>query len=217
MGRSWRRPRPMRAFAFHHVNAFEDGDGLVIDMIAYPDAAIIDQLYLARLRAGTPLTATGKLTRFRVTFGDAPVTRRTLAPMPLELPRINYEVLRRQALSLCLGHGHPSYRRLPRFHRQDRCRDRRGRNVVRAGLLSRRAGVRPRAVRRPPRMTACSCRSCSTSARTAPSCSCSMPQRSQELARARGPPRHPLPFPRQLLRRLLERDAGSSVWKGGID
>ena len=46
-------------FAFHHVNAFEDGDGLVIDMIAYPDASIIDQLYLARLRAGTPIDATG--------------------------------------------------------------------------------------------------------------------------------------------------------------
>jgi beta,beta-carotene 9',10'-dioxygenase len=30
------------AFAFHHVNAFEDADGLVIDMIAYPDAKIIE-------------------------------------------------------------------------------------------------------------------------------------------------------------------------------
>jgi beta,beta-carotene 9',10'-dioxygenase len=78
------------AFAFHHVNAFEDGDGLVIDMITYPDAAIIKQLYLARVRAGTPLTATGELTRFRVPYVDAPVTRRTLAPMPFELPRINY-------------------------------------------------------------------------------------------------------------------------------
>jgi beta,beta-carotene 9',10'-dioxygenase len=80
------------AFAFHHVNAFEDADGIVIDMIAYPDATIIDQLYLARLRAGTPLTATGVLTRFRVPLtGDAPVTRRALAPASLELPRINYE------------------------------------------------------------------------------------------------------------------------------
>jgi beta,beta-carotene 9',10'-dioxygenase len=78
------------AFAFHHANAFEEDDGLVIDMIAYPDAAIIGQLYLARLRAGTPLTATGELTRFRVPYGDAPVTRHTLAPTPLELPRINY-------------------------------------------------------------------------------------------------------------------------------
>jgi beta,beta-carotene 9',10'-dioxygenase len=80
-------------FAFHHVNAFEDKDGLVIDMIAYPDASIIDQLYLARLRAGTPIDATGLLTRFRVKFGSSePVIRETLSPVPLELPRINYEV-----------------------------------------------------------------------------------------------------------------------------
>ena len=47
---------------------------------------------LARLRAGTPIDATGLLTRFRVPLlGDAPVARRTLARVPLELPRINYE------------------------------------------------------------------------------------------------------------------------------
>ena len=80
------------AFAFHHVNAFEDGDGLVIDMIAYSDARIIEELYLARLRAGTPVDATGTLTRFRMTLSaDAEVTRTTLAPETIELPRINYE------------------------------------------------------------------------------------------------------------------------------
>ena len=80
------------AFAFHHVNAFEDGDGIVVDMIAYSDARIIEELYLARLRAGTPIDATGTLTRFRMTLGaDAEVTRETLAPVSLELPRINYE------------------------------------------------------------------------------------------------------------------------------
>jgi beta,beta-carotene 9',10'-dioxygenase len=80
------------AFAFHHVNAFEDRDGLAIDMVTYPDAAIIDELYLARLRGGTPITATGELTRFRVKLtGDTRVSRRTLAATALELPRINYE------------------------------------------------------------------------------------------------------------------------------
>ena len=58
---------------------------------AYPDATIIDQLYLARLRAGTPLTATGQLTRFELGLGgDGEITRRELAPIPIELPRINY-------------------------------------------------------------------------------------------------------------------------------
>jgi beta,beta-carotene 9',10'-dioxygenase len=80
-------------FAFHHVNAFLDHDRLAVDVIVYPDAAIIDQLYLAPLRAGAPITATGTLTRFHVPLGaHEPVTRRALAEVPLELPRINYTV-----------------------------------------------------------------------------------------------------------------------------
>jgi beta,beta-carotene 9',10'-dioxygenase len=78
-------------FAFHHVNAYEDKNGLAIDLIAYEDSSIIDQLYLARLRAGTPVTATGTLTRFHVPLNGAAVTREILAPAAIELPRINYE------------------------------------------------------------------------------------------------------------------------------
>lgn len=78
-------------FAFHHVNAYEDGNGLAVDLIAYDDASIIDQLYLARLRAGAPLTATGTLTRFYVPLDGGAVTSEILAPAAIELPRINYE------------------------------------------------------------------------------------------------------------------------------
>ena len=91
-GRLVRTATADATFAFHHVNAFADGDRLAVDVITYPDATIIDQLYLARLRSSAPLTATGTLTRFHVPFaGEAPVTRRILADVPLELPRINYE------------------------------------------------------------------------------------------------------------------------------
>ena len=90
-GRKVATARGDALFAFHHVNAYEQGGGLVIDMVTYPDADIIDQLYLARLRAGTPLTATGELTRFELHLaGDGKVARRTLSPMPVELPRLNY-------------------------------------------------------------------------------------------------------------------------------
>lgn len=78
-------------FAFHHVNAYEDGNGLAVDMIAYDDASTIDQLYLARLRAGAPITATGTLTCFRVPLNGGVVKREILAPASIELPRINYE------------------------------------------------------------------------------------------------------------------------------
>ena len=52
------------AFGFHHVNAYEEGDDILIDLIAYDDAGIIDQLYLSRLRAGDTVNATGRLTRY---------------------------------------------------------------------------------------------------------------------------------------------------------
>jgi carotenoid cleavage dioxygenase-like enzyme len=91
-GKLVRSAKADAVFAFHHVNAFADGDGIAVDFIAYPDASIIDQLYLARLRAGAPVAATGRLTRFLVPFArNSPITRRTLSELPLELPRIDYE------------------------------------------------------------------------------------------------------------------------------
>jgi beta,beta-carotene 9',10'-dioxygenase len=79
-GKLVRTAKADAAFAFHYVNNFADGDGLSVDAIVYPDATIIDQRYLTRLRASAPITTTGKLTRFHVPLaGDAPVTRNNLA------------------------------------------------------------------------------------------------------------------------------------------
>lgn len=78
-------------FAFHHVNAYDNGGNVVIDVITYGDAGIIDQLYLSRLRAGLPVDATGSLTRLTVPIDrDAKVGVATLSAAMLELPRIDY-------------------------------------------------------------------------------------------------------------------------------
>lgn len=80
------------AFAFHHVNAYEDGDDIVIDVVTYNDARIINQLYLRRLRAGETVSATGRLTRYWLPLAaDAPVDATVIADEMLELPRIDYE------------------------------------------------------------------------------------------------------------------------------
>jgi beta,beta-carotene 9',10'-dioxygenase len=93
-------------FAFHHVNAFADDGGLAVDVVAYPDASIIDQLYLSRLRANAPITATGRLVRFQVPLADgAPITRKILAAAPLEVPRINYERCAGKPYRLVWGAG----------------------------------------------------------------------------------------------------------------
>jgi beta,beta-carotene 9',10'-dioxygenase len=76
-------------FAFHHVNAYEDGDEVVVDLCALADAGVIEDLYLERLRAGKPI-ATAELTRFRLRLSDRAVKRERLADEDIELPRINY-------------------------------------------------------------------------------------------------------------------------------
>ena len=37
-------------FVFHHVNAYEEDDNLVLDVVAYPKPSIIDKLYLNKVR-----------------------------------------------------------------------------------------------------------------------------------------------------------------------
>jgi beta,beta-carotene 9',10'-dioxygenase len=76
-------------FAFHHVNAYEDGDEVVVDMCAFADAGVIEDLYLERLRAGKPVQ-NAELTRFRLSLRDRSVRRSRLADDAIELPRINY-------------------------------------------------------------------------------------------------------------------------------
>ena len=76
-------------FAFHHVNAYDDGEEVVVDICAYPDPGVIEDLYLERLRAGKPL-ATAELVRFRLHPGRGTVAREPLAEEDFELPRINY-------------------------------------------------------------------------------------------------------------------------------
>jgi beta,beta-carotene 9',10'-dioxygenase len=62
---------------------------VVVDLVAYPDPAVIDQLSLDRLRSAEPVTATGQLTRFRIGAGEN-VTSERLSEVPIELPRFDY-------------------------------------------------------------------------------------------------------------------------------
>ncbi|MFD8072235.1 carotenoid oxygenase family protein [Streptomyces sp. NPDC059718] len=75
-------------FAFHHVNAFEDGDALVLDLCAYEDPSVIDALYLDRLRDGGGVPQ-ARPTRYRI-GADGAVTAERLGEEPMELPRIDY-------------------------------------------------------------------------------------------------------------------------------
>ena len=76
-------------FCFHHVNAFERGDTLVIDLIAYEDASIIESLYLdgGGTRGGLPAS---ELRRYEIDLAGGGVSWSKLAEGTVELPRIDY-------------------------------------------------------------------------------------------------------------------------------
>jgi beta,beta-carotene 9',10'-dioxygenase len=77
-------------FAFHHVNAFERDDELVVDLCAYDDAEIVRGLYLDRLRQEHPALPNPELRRCRLRLDGDSVEYESLADIGLELPRIDY-------------------------------------------------------------------------------------------------------------------------------
>ena len=76
-------------FAFHHVNSYEEGGDVVVDICTFPDAGIVEDLYMERLRAGKPVTP-GFLERFRISPEAGMVSSERLIDESIELPRINY-------------------------------------------------------------------------------------------------------------------------------
>ncbi|QLH79892.1 carotenoid oxygenase family protein [Halosimplex rubrum] len=87
-------------FVFHHVNAFEaeagdpaaDGsagetDELVVDLVAYPDAGVVDGLYLSAAEDWFESGQDGQLRRFRIPLDRGRVTSESLYE-GLELPRV---------------------------------------------------------------------------------------------------------------------------------
>jgi beta,beta-carotene 9',10'-dioxygenase len=78
-------------FAFHHINAFERGSEIVIDMASYPDASIIDSLYLDRVRTEPPSgSALARPVRYRIAPDRDDVLEEELSDTTLELPQVDY-------------------------------------------------------------------------------------------------------------------------------
>lgn len=94
-------------FAFHHVNAFEADGEIVADLCAYPDATVIDELFLDGLRSGKPpsASAVARPVRARVPLDGGEVEIEQLSDASLELPRID-PARARQAHRYVYGIGH---------------------------------------------------------------------------------------------------------------
>jgi carotenoid cleavage dioxygenase-like enzyme len=141
-------------FAFHHVNAFERGDELVLDIVAYPDADIVTHYYLERL-TGTDLRLPhGRLTRYTVPLKGgrrARVRAEVLSDACIELPHIDYAAVQhgpRAALRVRHRAAARARARVLQPAGQDRHRQRHDGHLARARLPPRRAHLRARP--RPP-------------------------------------------------------------------
>ncbi len=78
-------------FGFHHVNAFERDDELVVDIVAYPDADIIHAFYLNRLKDTAAELPFGNLRRYRIPLQGQTATYETISDVCMELPRFDYD------------------------------------------------------------------------------------------------------------------------------
>lgn len=97
-------------FAFHHVNAFELGNELAVDIVTFEDARVIDQLYLTPLRAGDfDRPVAGRLTRFRIGLASgADMKVEQVSYALCELPRINDRYAgRRYRFAHAVGNRNP--------------------------------------------------------------------------------------------------------------
>lgn len=79
-------------FAFHHVNAFERDGEVVVDISAYPDATIVQDLYLENLIGpNSHALSQGELRRYRIPLKGVIAGYEVLSEESFDLPRINYE------------------------------------------------------------------------------------------------------------------------------
>jgi carotenoid cleavage dioxygenase-like enzyme len=77
-------------FAFHHVNAFESDGELVVDLVGYDDASVIEAFYLHRLEEPDVRIPPGTLRRYRIPLAGGEVLAEVLSDTAIELPSLDY-------------------------------------------------------------------------------------------------------------------------------
>jgi len=78
------------AFVYHHANAYERQDAIVVDLVAYANERAVTGLTLSNLRSDDPELPTGDLYRYTLPLSGNDASRERLHPGPVEFPTINY-------------------------------------------------------------------------------------------------------------------------------
>jgi carotenoid cleavage dioxygenase-like enzyme len=100
-GESWDIPPMM---CFHAVQAYEDGEDTVLELVQFDDDAIVDELMLQPRRAGEPLRSHPRLARYRLRPGQARAEPEFFGA-DLELPQVHPERWARSRASVAWGAG----------------------------------------------------------------------------------------------------------------
>jgi carotenoid cleavage dioxygenase-like enzyme len=77
------------AFVFHNINAFDDGEEVVLDVCAHRDSGIVDAMYLKNMKKGGRVPQ-ARVQRLTVDPARSRVRTRELCEGNFELPRIDY-------------------------------------------------------------------------------------------------------------------------------
>ncbi len=92
-------------FTFHHVDAYERGDELFVDLIAFEDHSIVPALTLSNLRSRAPDVPDGQLRRYRIDLDTGKAEGRTIFDEGMEFPTTNYAEANLHPYQFCYGVG----------------------------------------------------------------------------------------------------------------
>jgi len=75
-------------FAFHHVHAWDEGGEVVVDLLTYPDASVIDAFYLDRLAGAGATRPAARNTRLRIDCARGRVVEEQLVAGSMEFASV---------------------------------------------------------------------------------------------------------------------------------
>lgn len=80
-------------FSLHHINAFERNGEILVDISTYPDASVVSDLYLEKLKGNAGDNSTlscNETRRYSLPLNGSSVRYERLSEYGIELPTINY-------------------------------------------------------------------------------------------------------------------------------
>jgi beta,beta-carotene 9',10'-dioxygenase len=92
-------------FTFHHVDAYERGNELFIDLVAFDDYSIVPALTLANLRSRAPDIPDGELRRYRIDLDAGSAEGQTIFDGGIEFPTTHYAEANLHPYQFCYGVG----------------------------------------------------------------------------------------------------------------